>query len=59
AVDGIVTRMIAELGVPAESVHVVATGGPAPVVVEECRTLTDQQPWLTLLGLELVFERNT
>ncbi|MDQ6686121.1 MAG: type III pantothenate kinase [Actinomycetota bacterium] len=59
AVDGIVTRMIAELGVPAESVHVVATGGPAPVVVEECRTLTDHQPWLTLLGLELVFERNT
>ena len=57
-VDGIVARMIAELGVPAESVNVIATGGLAPVVVEECRSITEHQPWLTLRGLELVFERN-
>ncbi len=57
-VDGIVERMIAELGVPPETVHVIATGGLAPIVVEECRSFTDHQPWLTLLGLELVFARN-
>jgi type III pantothenate kinase len=58
-VDGIVARMIAELGVPTEDVNVIATGGLAPIVVEECNVFTDHQPWLTLLGLELVFERNT
>ena len=58
-VDGIVERMIAELDVPTETVNVIATGGLAPIVVAECRTLTEHQPWLTLLGLELVFARNT
>ena len=57
-VDGIAARMVAELGVPPSQVHVVATGGLAPVVVDECLSLTDHQPWLTLLGLELVFGRN-
>jgi type III pantothenate kinase len=37
---------------------VIATGGLAPLVVEECATFTEHQPWLTLLGLELVFTRN-
>ena len=58
-VDGIVSRMIEELGVPTDSVHVIATGGLAPIVVEECRCFTAHEPWLTLLGLELVFERNS
>ncbi len=58
-VDGIVERMIAELDVPTETVHVIATGGLAPIVVAECRTLTEHQPWLTLLGLELVYARNS
>ncbi len=57
-VDGIVGRMIAELGVPTETVHVIATGGLAPIVVAECHVFTAHQPWLTLLGLELVFARN-
>jgi type III pantothenate kinase len=56
-VDGIVARMVEELGSP-ESVNVVATGGLAPLVVAECRSVTDHQPWLTLRGLELVFHRN-
>jgi type III pantothenate kinase len=59
AVDGIVARMIEELDVPADAVHVIATGGLAPVVVAECRAVTAHEPWLTLLGLELVFARNT
>jgi type III pantothenate kinase len=58
-VDGIVARMIEELGVPVADVHVIATGGLAPIVVEECRSFTAHQPWLTLIGLELVFLRNT
>ena len=58
-VDGIVARMIEELAVPTETVNVIATGGLAPIVVEECRSFTDHQPWLTLRGLELVFARNT
>jgi len=58
-VDGIVARMIEELDVPADTVNVIATGGLAPIVVAECRTLTEHQPWLTLLGLELVFARNS
>jgi type III pantothenate kinase len=57
-VDGIVDRIIAELDVERSTVHVIATGGLAPVVVDECRSITDHQPWLTLRGLELVFQRN-
>ena len=58
-VEGIVSRMIAELGVPTADVHVIATGGLAPIVVEECSSFTDHQPWLTLLGLEMVYARNS
>ena len=57
-VDGIVARMIAELGRTTDDVHVIATGGLAPLVVDECRVFTDHEPWLTLLGLEIVFARN-
>ncbi|NYD43534.1 type III pantothenate kinase [Nocardioides panaciterrulae] len=58
-VEGIVARMIAELGEPASQVRVIATGYLAPVVLEECRCFTDHAPWLTLRGLEMVFARNT
>ncbi|MEI2711943.1 MAG: type III pantothenate kinase [Nocardioides sp.] len=57
-VDGLVTRMIAELGVPRETVTVIATGYLAPLVVSECRSFDEHDPWLTLRGLELVFEKN-
>jgi type III pantothenate kinase len=56
-VDGIVTRMLEELK-PEDGVNVIATGGLAPLVLDECRTVTEHQPWLTLRGLELVFHRN-
>jgi type III pantothenate kinase len=58
-VDGIVGRMLDELGLEPGQVNVVATGGLAPLVVEECASFTDHQPWLTLLGLEIVYKRNT
>ena len=57
-VDGIVSRMIAELGLEPGQVNVIATGGLAPLVVAECACFTEHEPWLTLLGLEIVFGRN-
>ncbi len=54
-VDGIIERIIAEIG-PLNAV--VATGGLAPLVVEESRTITHHEPDLTLEGLRLVFEKN-
>lgn len=58
-VEGIVDRMTVELGVPPEDVKVIATGYLAPLVIDECRCFTEHSPWLTLIGLELVFARNT
>jgi type III pantothenate kinase len=57
-VDGLVARMIDELGVSVDDVRVIATGYLAPLVLDECRCFTDSAPWLTLRGLELVFARN-
>ncbi|HEX6845156.1 MAG TPA: type III pantothenate kinase [Actinomycetota bacterium] len=55
-VDGIVDRIRAELDTP--TAPVIATGGLAPVVIPHCRTVDHHEPWLTLEGLRLVFERN-
>jgi type III pantothenate kinase len=55
-VDGITERIIAELGTPAT---VIATGGLATVVLDECQLIDVHEPWLTLIGLRLMFERNT
>ena len=57
-VDGMVERMTAALRLEPGEVNVVATGGLAPLVIAECRSVTDHEPWLTLLGLGLVFDRN-
>jgi type III pantothenate kinase len=54
-VDGLVRRILAELGEPAT---VVATGGLAPLVLTESETIQRHEPDLTLEGLRLVFERN-
>lgn len=54
-VDGLVRRMAAELGGVRA---VVATGGLAPLVIEECATVTHHEPNLTLIGLRMVYERN-
>ena len=54
-VDGLVDRITAELG---EVSAVIATGGLAPIVVPESRTITAHEPDLTLVGLRLVFEKN-
>jgi type III pantothenate kinase len=57
-VDGVVTRMVAELGRTLDEVTVVATGGLATLVLDESATIDVHEPWLTLVGLWLVWERN-
>jgi len=54
-VDGIIDRICQELG---PGVTAVATGGLAPSVLAACRNLDHHDPWLTLKGLRLVWERN-
>jgi type III pantothenate kinase len=54
-VDGIVERIRAELGVEAQT---VATGGLADLIVPHARTLEAIDPFLTLEGVRLVWERN-
>jgi type III pantothenate kinase len=53
----LVRRIAAELGSPLTAV--IATGGLAPVVLPECETVTDHRPDLTLVGLRIIFQRNT
>jgi type III pantothenate kinase len=53
-VDGIVERIRGEL----PGAITIATGGLAPVVIPHCRTIDHHEPWLTLEGLRLVFEKN-
>jgi type III pantothenate kinase len=60
-VDGLVTRLsdeiVAKDGQGRRPVAVVASGGLAPVVAPECRTVTHEVPDLTLQGLRAVFVR--
>jgi type III pantothenate kinase len=55
-VDAIVERMAKELG---GKVEVVATGGLAPVIMPETVTIDHHEPWLTLIGLRVIYDRNT
>ena len=58
-VEGIARRMAAELAPDdPESVTIIATGGLAPLVIDEVSIIDAHEPWLTLIGLRLVFERN-
>lgn len=53
-VDGMCQRFIAELG----AATVVATGGLAELIAPHARAIDHVEPWLTLHGLRLVYERN-
>jgi type III pantothenate kinase len=59
-VEGLVLRMAAELA-PSDpdSVTIIATGGLAPLVIDEVKVIDAYEPWLTLIGLRLIWERNT
>jgi type III pantothenate kinase len=54
-VDGIVERIRGELGVDAQT---VATGGLADLITPHARTLDQIDPFLTLEGVRLIWERN-
>jgi len=53
-VDGICTRMQKELG----EATIVATGGLAALISPMSDAIQYHEPWLTLHGLRLVFEKN-
>ena len=56
AVDALIRRFRDELGV--EDLQVVATGGPASVIVRHCREIDILDPDLTLKGLRVLYELN-
>jgi type III pantothenate kinase len=59
-VEGIARRMARELAPEnPDAVTIIATGGLAPLVINEVSVIDAHEPWLTLIGLRLVFERNT
>jgi type III pantothenate kinase len=53
-VDGLVERFMGELG----ECTVIATGGLAVVILPHSHTVQHYEPWLTLYGLRIIFERN-
>jgi len=52
-VDGMIERIAKEIGPPV----VVATGGLAPLVLDHCSSVQHHEPWLTLEGLRIIYER--
>jgi type III pantothenate kinase len=59
-IEGIARRMAEELAPDdPDSVTIIATGGLAPLVIDEVGVIDVYDPWLTLTGLRLVYERNT
>ncbi len=58
-IEGIVRRMARELAPDdPDSVTIIATGGLAPLMLTEVSVIDVHEPWLTLIGLRLVYERN-
>jgi len=54
-VDGIVSRMKEEFG---GNPYVVATGGLARLIAQEAATVNEVNPYLTLEGLRIIYNKN-
>jgi type III pantothenate kinase len=54
-VDGMVSRIEAELG---EKASVISTGGLSGLITPLSATIDHHEPWLTLHGLRLIYEKN-
>jgi type III pantothenate kinase len=54
-VDGVLDRLFGVLG---PKTRVVATGGQASLVASASRYKPPIDPWLTLEGLRMIYERN-
>jgi type III pantothenate kinase len=57
AIDALIRRSRDELG--EQNANVIATGGPASVIVPYCREIHEFDPDLTLKGLLVLYEMNT
>ena len=55
-IDGMITRIQQELGKPAKT---VATGGLANLIIPYSKTISRIEPFLTLEGLRLIYEKIT
>ncbi|MEM5788633.1 MAG: type III pantothenate kinase [Syntrophobacteraceae bacterium] len=54
-VEGIISRMKKEVN---RDLHVIATGGLAPLIATECPAINEVDEYLTLSGLKIIFDRN-